>query len=461
MIARRRLLASLTGLPLLAACGRSGLSAVPTIAPASLPPTATPPSTPGPVGLRQLRIGQPNVEPYAGWSYRFGNMNSYLDPERKVRLSVQGLDVGLVADPLDFPLNYTLALAQSPVADVPDLAMIGPEEGSVLPTMAAAGALHDLTPILKAEKWFSTDDFRGNVLDAGRAQGKLLAIPIAVSAEVLVYHSRRFADANVPTPPPSWTWDELVRTARQLTAPATGGSARWGFFVGRGSPTLFSLAWQHGAELTAPGGTELKLDEPGTRRAVDLLLDLLHRHKVASVLDNGGPLLGQIDNALASGRAAMASFMAGGNQSASPQSQGEVRTAEMPIAEKRVVFGTAPLMLGIPTRAPDVAHSVNGLRAILETGLAYAQMSPTTKPGKLAGKSWDGPAIASTLEMARFVPADSPLRFRSAIEREFLLPILKGDKSFDDAARDARLVVEGMARREADAAARLSTPRGG
>jgi hypothetical protein len=121
--------------------------------------------------------------------------------------------------------------------------------------------------------------------------------------------------------------------------------------------------------------------------------------------------------------------------------------AEMPTAEKKIVLGIAPLMLGIPKNAPDVAHSLNALRAIFESSGLTMFLPPTRniedirKTESLMAES-DAPALQSTLQMVRFVPGDAPSGLYGVVEREFVAPVLTGAKKPAQASKDAQAVID-------------------
>jgi len=441
-LSRRALLASLAGLPVLAAC-RAEYPDAPVPVAKGIASIATPtPSEPRPV-----RIGRPDLDLFAFWSTRFQNLNHRLNPERNVKLTTAAIGVG-APTAMDLPAAYAQALGALSGSEVPDLVMSGPEEINALSALTRAGVLHDLGPILKAESWFRSGDFHSNLLRAGLAQGKQSAIPLSVGAEVMAYSKRRFDEAGLEPPPAGWRWDTLVGIAKTLTRPASGDTPpRWGLHIGRASPTFVSLAWQHGAEVVAEDGARIRLDEPGTIQAIELLRDFVHTHKIAAPPDATAQLWNRMFRGLSSGESAMGSFVAGG--AVFWRGFGDIQVTELPTTERRVILGTTPLLIGIPAKAPDLKHSLNALRAMVEAspdGMFLPPVKGTRDIRRTDSLMLDSEASAyvSALDQVRFLSADTPLHAYPAIEAEFLFPVLRGERKTAEAAQSAQKILDAM-----------------
>jgi ABC-type glycerol-3-phosphate transport system substrate-binding protein len=445
-LSRRGLLAALAVSPIALACQQRFPDPPKVAAPAAVAlasPTASEP--------RRVRIALPSHDLFRFWGTRFQNANHKLDPARHVKLTTMTIDVG-TATADELPARYGQGIAGLPAAEAPDLFLTGPEEISLLPALAQSGAALDLAPMLKNEKWFKPDDFWGNALQTGRVQGKQVALPAQLGVETLVYNKRLFQEGNINPPPAGWSWDQFIASAKALTRPGQGEQpGRWGMFVGTGTPTLASLAWQHGAQLIPEDGSRIDLTEPGTLRAIELLRDMIETHKVAAPIVTtqlGNPGQQQFGwwPAMNGGRVAMASLVVAGGIFWG-NARDPFLIAELPTAEKKAVLGVAPLMLGVPKNAPDPAHSLNALRAIFESSGVTMFLPPTKniedlrKAEGLLAES-DGPALQNALQIVRFVPGDAPSGLYSVVEREFVAPVLTGAKKPAQAAKDAQAVID-------------------
>ncbi|HEV8635030.1 MAG TPA: extracellular solute-binding protein [Chloroflexota bacterium] len=443
---RRRLLAGLALLPAAVACRQQFPDP-----PKAAAPAAALLATPTPDEPRKVRIALPSHDLFRFWATRFQNVNNRLDPARRVKLTTTPIDVGTTGSE-ELPAVYAQAIAALPSAEAPDLFMTGPEEISLLPALARGGVALDLNPVLKSERWFKMDDFWGNALRAGQVQGKQAALPISLGAEVILFNRKNFQELGVQPPEGAWTWEQLIATAKRLSRRGAGDQpGRWGLYVGPGSPSLLTLAWQHGAQVISDDGGHVDMTEPGTLRALELLVDLIDTHKVAPPLDEPAVAagFGRPWAAMRRGEIAMWSVFAGGAVWWVGGGTDDLRIAEMPTAEKKVTLGTTPLMLGVPRNAPDQAHSLNALRAILDASAESMFLPPTRnasdirKTDNLMAET-DATAFANTLPMLRFIPGDAPTNVGPAVEHELLRPVLLKQKRPQQAARDTQRVIDAL-----------------
>ncbi|WP_299958751.1 ABC transporter substrate-binding protein [uncultured Modestobacter sp.] len=87
---------------------------------------------------------------------------------------------------------------------------------------ADRNALLDLTPYIE-DGTIDTSDLDENVAETGAVEDATYAIPTGVNAFSVVIDPQAYEAAGVPVPDgSSWTWDEMVETAAQVTQ-ASGG----------------------------------------------------------------------------------------------------------------------------------------------------------------------------------------------------------------------------------------------
>nr|MCU0492977.1 extracellular solute-binding protein [Chloroflexaceae bacterium] len=79
------------------------------------------------------------------------------------------------------------------------------------------GMLLNLKPLADADASFQREDFYPGMLEFYQTGEGLWAIPRARRVDLLAYNRDLFEAAGVPLPQPGWTWEELLRTAEQLT----------------------------------------------------------------------------------------------------------------------------------------------------------------------------------------------------------------------------------------------------
>ena len=119
-----------------------------------------------------------------------------------------------------------------------------------------------------------------------------------------------FAERGVELPPlpdRSWTIDEFLQAAEQLTFDRDGdGTTDVYALTFAAKDTLNMLAWMHrfGAHLLNEDGTEFVLNSPEGVRALQLIVDLIYEYGYAPTGGEALDVYGTIDN-LHQGRAAM------------------------------------------------------------------------------------------------------------------------------------------------------------
>ncbi|HWI64240.1 MAG TPA: extracellular solute-binding protein [Symbiobacteriaceae bacterium] len=107
---------------------------------------------------------------------------------------------------------------------------VGMERGNVdrMKSLAARGELdlllsdYDMRPYLRPlDAWLAKSRLDtaplGSMLDAERADGRVVALPFSFQPMLLVYNTELVKAAGVSIPPEQWTWDEFRETARKLT----------------------------------------------------------------------------------------------------------------------------------------------------------------------------------------------------------------------------------------------------
>jgi len=131
-------------------------------------------------------------------------------------------------------------------------------------TYSSGGQLLDVSDV--AERLGSTV----GGLDAYRVDGKTYAIPYRQDSWVLFYNKELFDQAKVAYPDGSWTWDDYVTAAKNLTAGLkAAGSKAVGTYQHTWQSTVqgFALAQTPGADL---GSGKFDYLKPYYQRALDL-----------------------------------------------------------------------------------------------------------------------------------------------------------------------------------------------
>jgi multiple sugar transport system substrate-binding protein len=111
-------------------------------------------------------------------------------------------------------------------------------------------ALLDLTPYIK-DGTIDTSKLDQNVADTGKVEDATYAIPTGVNAFSTVIDPQAFATAGVPIPDDkTWTWDQMVDTAAQITKKTNGAINGMQAMGLNGGDTNFEIyAREHGQAL--------------------------------------------------------------------------------------------------------------------------------------------------------------------------------------------------------------------
>lgn len=102
--------------------------------------------------------------------------------------------------------------------------------------------------------------------------GQLYVRPLVFSPVVLCYNKRHFREQGLPEPDGSWTWDDLVRSAVQLT----NGNGRFGFcfyIANMNRWPIFLL--QSGERFAREGGTVGNIRDTGLLSALKLCKSII------------------------------------------------------------------------------------------------------------------------------------------------------------------------------------------
>lgn len=132
----------------------------------------------------------------------------------------------------------------------------------------------DLTPWTESDSQFDVNDYFSRVLSAGYVEGRLLALPVSWSFDVLVYNPHLLTAAGAARPTSDWSWTDLRNTAVTLGRYYSDG--RGTVFASEGEQSTFLFGWlreQTPLYESTDGRVAPSLDRP---QAPSALLDACH-----------------------------------------------------------------------------------------------------------------------------------------------------------------------------------------
>jgi multiple sugar transport system substrate-binding protein len=154
---------------------------------------------------------------------------------------------------------------------------------SYFPRFVENKALFPLDDFIERDrKQIDIDDFYPMALRGCQAEGNFYGLPLDVVGWAIYYNRRLFDLKGLPYPNESWTWDEFIRVAKELTEDLNGDGIidRYGAYVKFKMGVIELLAGQSGAMILDRHNRECLFDSPEGRAVIQLFYDLMVRYSV-------------------------------------------------------------------------------------------------------------------------------------------------------------------------------------
>ena len=164
---------------------------------------------------------------------------------------------------------------------------------------ASQGLLMDLTDRFNENPELLDDSlYITSLYDAFTYDGKKIATVNGADTFLIFYNKDLFDEADVEYPNENWTWADLVEAAKKLTIIEDGKPKQFGISVGGWYPLVQTYMFSHGGkwydDMNQP--TEVLFNSPETVEALQLMQDLIFKHKVAPSSSDLEVLGGGFDN---------------------------------------------------------------------------------------------------------------------------------------------------------------------
>lgn len=168
----------------------------------------------------------------------------------------------------------------------PDVVFINNIYGALY---AESGVFLDLSEFMKKDE-ISEQDFYQVSLDTFRREGKLYAIPRDVSNLVIYYNKDIFDQYGVPYPQEDWTYEDFLKTAKQLTQDVNGDGRTDIFGISFQEALLFWLPYlmSDGGGVLSPDTKDIIIGKPASIEAIQFYSDLRNRYHVAPTKSEAG-----------------------------------------------------------------------------------------------------------------------------------------------------------------------------
>lgn len=158
-------------------------------------------------------------------------------------------------------------------------------------TYAAQGVLEPLDGYI-ADSGYDIADYWPGLLDTAMYDGQIFGFPRDIGLEVLYYNKDIFDEVGLAYPDETWTWDDLLAAAEQLTQVSGGGrvsryalgmeGGKYQLWVGQNMGAIFD-------DMSNP--TACTLDSPESMEAVQFFADMMnnnHAMRDANLSQAGG-----------------------------------------------------------------------------------------------------------------------------------------------------------------------------
>lgn len=156
----------------------------------------------------------------------------------------------------------------------PDLWMM---DGQYVYDFAERGVMKNLT------KWFHRDLKREDYycMDAVTdEQGKIWAVPYSFQSFALYYNKALFDAAGLAYPTKEWTWEDMIRAAKELTRPGAGGKRRGQFGLGGHSLQSVAILARGIRPVEEEGGKLVaQYNTPAFKEALREYIELRNKYK--------------------------------------------------------------------------------------------------------------------------------------------------------------------------------------
>lgn len=157
-------------------------------------------------------------------------------------------------------------------------------DSKLIPTFTNKHVLLDLAPFVGSLQ-IDTSQWFPNVLNIARKGSGLFAFPKGFTPLMVFYNKRLFRGAGLPFPGSTWTWNDYLSAAKQLTKDVDGDGTIDQYGTGFTNYYFYWIpwVWSNGGDVLSPDGMYATgfLNSAASESALQYLIDLRNLHAVA------------------------------------------------------------------------------------------------------------------------------------------------------------------------------------
>ncbi len=225
-------------------------------------------STAGPITLQYWVLGYTPGGATATGKLTDAAVTAFMKANPKVKVQINGYS----GDQAGFT-KLSQALQSEGTVDV------FRTSADALPLLYKQGLVSPIDTYLSAN---DTSDFYSQVLDAVKINGKIAAWPLWVPPVGMYLNLDIFQERNVPVPSDTWTYDDFVNVAKQLTFTRSNGDKVYGYtaLVDAGVVNSWPFILGDGATILNDQNSQYQLNSTQGISGLQKLVDLHQKYKV-------------------------------------------------------------------------------------------------------------------------------------------------------------------------------------
>lgn len=155
-------------------------------------------------------------------------------------------------------------------------------EDTQMHRVASLGGLADLNSLIDQTKNFDRQDFIPSFLEQGEIDGKLFALPLFGTTQVLYYRKDIFENAGISVQALN-TWESLAKAAEKLTKRKGGETLIYGWLPMQGRENMIDATINRGGRFLSEDGRRVTIDSPEWIETWETFRRWIHEDKIMKV----------------------------------------------------------------------------------------------------------------------------------------------------------------------------------